>query len=704
MKSMFSILNHDLRRLFKNVFSGIVLVGLIAMPSLFSWFNILATWEPFENTDRLQVAVANTDEGHSSDLTPLQVNVGDMIVAQLYENEEMDWVFTSSEEAIEGTQSGDYYAAIVLPETLSRDMFTFYVSDAQPSEIDLYINEKKNPLSPLLISSGTQGVSTQINDTFLRTLSEVSLGLIDSASAFFTEEETQAALDTIESRIASIEQNLRSGSTTAESLSALTGAAIPLAQSAERISGSVGDLFPDIDSTDLGSTAGLLSGTFAATAESFGEVSDQASEVLNNVNTTTDTAASTIEDLASRVRLQTDQYRVIRDEIAGLGIPTGGVDDALAQLGAIATRFDNTAASLRSGQGDSSGASENMGAALEALERAQQSFETTIRPQLQEVATGVGDVVTQLRSVRSELSDVSAALDSSPGSLQETLSNASQTLANMSTSLAENADSLADAQTRIADARASGNLSSLQELVGDNPEELADALVAPISLERIEVFPIESFGVGMTPLYLALALWVGAVLTAVALRTDEESVEQNVVADDELPGWKKYLGRYLTFAVIGLAQSTLAVAGLIVYVQINPEHPGLMFVAGWITSLVFHLICYTLVISLSNAGKAISVLLLVLQISAAGGAYPLALLPGWVQAINPWLPATYAIDAFRAAIAGTYDGDFWQALGILSLFAIPILILGIWLRQPIYNLVIGKMEEAMAKTKVLQDA
>ena len=173
-----------------------------------------------------------------------------------------------------------------------------------------------------------------------------------------------------------------------------------------------------------------------------------------------------------------------------------------------------------------------------------------------------------------------------------------------------------------------------------------------------------------------------------------------MVDPDRLTAGQKYFGRYLTFVTTGLAQSTLLMAGLIVYVGIEPAHPFLLYMAGWVSSLVFHLICYTLVLSLSNAGKAVGVLILVLQVSAAGGAYPLQLLPGWAQAISPWLPATYSIRAMRAAVFGTYGWDFWRALGCLVLFVLPFLFLGLWLRHRLHH-AIGRMDEAVAQTKVM---
>ena len=148
-------------------------------------------------------------------------------------------------------------------------------------------------------------------------------------------------------------------------------------------------------------------------------------------------------------------------------------------------------------------------------------------------------------------------------------------------------------------------------------------------------------------------------------------------------------------------QSTLLIGGLIVYVEVNPAHPLLLFVAGWVASLVFQLMCFTFVDTFGNAGKALGVLLLVLQVSAAGGAYPLMLLPDWVSSVSPWLPGTYTITAIRAALFGTYDGDFTKALAMLSLFVLPTLLIGLVIR-PLIARQIAAINQAVDGTKVMQ--
>lgn len=94
MRDMWLIFSDELRRLFANVVSVVIALGLVAMPSIFAWYNIIACWDVFDHTGNLAVAVANTDEGYQSDLIPLRVNVGEQVVSALRANDQIDWLFT----------------------------------------------------------------------------------------------------------------------------------------------------------------------------------------------------------------------------------------------------------------------------------------------------------------------------------------------------------------------------------------------------------------------------------------------------------------------------------------------------------------------------------------------------------------------------------------------------------------------------------
>ena len=115
------------------------------------------------------------------------------------------------------------------------------------------------------------------------------------------------------------------------------------------------------------------------------------------------------------------------------------------------------------------------------------------------------------------------------------------------------------------------------------------------------------------------------------------------------------MGRYLIFGTIALAQATLVGLGDLFFLKVQHAHPVQFMATLWLTAIVFSFLLYTFIATFGNAGKALGVLFLVLQISGAGGSFPLAILPSFFSSVSPFLPATHAIVALRASIAG-YSG------------------------------------------------
>ena len=250
MNEVLFIIRDDFRQIRGSIMVRISMVLLIAVPLFFTWFNVLATWDPFSNSGRLKIAVANTDEGYTSKILNVKVNVGNTVLKELAVNDQFDWVITSKDKALKGARSVEYYATIVLPPDFSRSMFTFYAGGAAPANITLHTNEKKNPLSANLTTQGAQGVTAQINTTFSRTLAEVAVGIAEDVSSYIDTADTQAALDRLSNHLETLSAELNSGANTVSALSTLIGSAVPLATGAKQLAAGVQDSFEGaVDST-----------------------------------------------------------------------------------------------------------------------------------------------------------------------------------------------------------------------------------------------------------------------------------------------------------------------------------------------------------------------------------------------------------------------------------------------------------------------
>ncbi|WP_314854220.1 YhgE/Pip domain-containing protein [uncultured Microbacterium sp.] len=728
MRGILHLIRRDLRHSVMNVMAIIVMFGLVVIPSLFTWFNVLASWNPFDNTKNLTVAVASTDEGYQSDLVPIRVNVGEQVLSQLRANDQLNWVITSEDDAIDGTRAGRYYAAIVLPKSFSADMLTFYADGAERTELAYYTNEKKNALAPKITGQGAEGVSAQISEVFTETLSDVALSLISSLSDYLTDADTQAALARVESRVGSLAAQLRSGAQTADMFGALVQGTIPLAQSASALVSGAGSAFGDAaDAAGGGAGAvqqlagtlqqatGAIADAIAQTAAGYEAVGTSIDDQYAQVGTVSGDQSAALTTLAARVQQQIDGATTLRttlvDDVRPQLPPAGqqALDDVVEQLDRAILRQQAVHDSLvQAGQDITAGnaaaeathqqVKDLIAQAKDAIAQAQSSYSGTLKPQLDALGSTLATIDDDVSAVRGDLSQAAAGLSGASDSVVATLQGAQGVTARLSTALTDAAGRFDGVQQAIARAVQTGDLAGLSEVIGSDPSVLATSLAEPVRVDRVAVFPVVSFGAGMAPLYIVLALWVGALLMTVAIRVDVG--RDTLPGDPDLTPTQKYLGRYGIFALTGLAQSTLLIGGLILFVRISPAHPFLLLLAGWVTSLVFTLIIYTFVVAFGNAGKALAVLLLVIQISGSGGAYPLQLLPAWFQNISPFLPATHAISAIRSAIAGTYGADFWVSLGLLLAFTLPTLLLGLVLRRPLISFNRG-LVDAMASTKLM---
>ncbi|MDK4294552.1 YhgE/Pip domain-containing protein [Corynebacterium accolens] len=728
MNNILTILRDDLKAIRGNVMTAVIIFGLAIIPLLFTTFNVLASWDPFANTKQLKIAVASEDEGHQSDLASLKLNLGDEVLSQLSRNDEINWVLTNSDDAIEGTKSGEYYAGIVLPKDFSANLLTFYVEGTEPSKLNLYTNEKKNALSTTITQRSATGVIEKIDESFTRVVSNVGLGVISSLDQYLDEGETQAALNNVHHRVNTVQSRLDAASGTVMALSNLVDSTIPLTRAANNILNEAGNQASsttndngespiDILKSTLDESTGSLDASLAATTQSYEALSSQIEELLNNASATSAQTAQTFRTAADRVGQQTAAFQGVKDSIqkeadkvnlpapvaAGYKAVMGQLDASIAQSNALHDSLTSTANNIENG-GKSQDSKQQTQAAIasakQAVENARNSYNSNLKPQLAALGDSVGTVANDIDAVKRDIAGVRNTISND----NDALVRARDMTAGLSGTLQQQAARFGELSQKIDEIRDGGDLSQLADLIGDDPELLASRIASPVNVDRQPIYEVAAFGVGMTPFYLTLSLWVGALLACVLVHTNAErkylKKNENLDKKDHFTRNQVFLGRFITFGLIGIAQSTLVVLSLIFFVEIEPEHPFMMLFASWIITLVFMLIIYSLVITFDSAGKALAVLLLVIQVSGSGGAYPLPLLPEWFQNVSPWLPATYGIDAFRSAIAGIYEADILRELGMLLLFAIPALILGLFLRPAMDNYH-KRLQKAIKKTKVM---
>lgn len=726
MKNIWQIFKRDVWRIKNNVIALIVIMGLTVVPCLYAWFNIAASWDPYKNTGNLKVAVASVDKGYEGSLIPIDINIGDRVLSTLHENDQMEWVFTNRDAAVEGVKSGDYYAAIVIPENFSNDMMSLFSEDIEKPQITYYSNAKENAIAPKVTEKGASAIQNQINQVFIETVSDTGLTVMQSVINMTDEEDTGSLVSNLLRNLRNISGSLDASSETLRSFSGMTS-------SIQQLTSSTGD-FLDYVKKQSSDGSGTLSGmqktvtdirdTINGTTDSINKLLDSSKGYYEEISKLLDSAfetqagdaravADTLDTVAARVDKTISSYTEVRDSIAALGESNPELsaltEPIVAKLNAsIATQTElseslkSTAESLRTSATDVVTAKKELDKlideSVDGIDSVKKDYEDNVKSILNKLSASLG-------SAGSDISDLLRQLDKSVDGIRELTDSVTSDLAAIQNAL-DNSGALLDRAsskvsgmiTKLEQMQQSGDFSELRSLLSENREALSQFLAAPVSLKTHKVYEIENYGSAMAPFYSTLSIWIGGiVLVAMMSVTVSDSTLEGLsgVKNSHL-----YFGRYILFFIMGLMQSTLIGLGDLLFLGIQCRHPFLFMLACWFSSIVYVNIIYTLTVSFGDIGKAISVILLVIQVAGTGGTFPIEVAPTFFRVIYPLLPFTHSMAAMRETVGGMYGMDYWADLIKLSVFLILSLIVGLVLRKPIIRLN-DKFSEKLEETKVM---
>lgn len=728
MKNIIKLFKHDLANIRKSVIGLIVMVGLVIVPVLYAWFNIAGSWDPYGNTGNLKVAVANSDDGYISDLIPVKINIGDNVTATLRANDALDWVFVDEDAAIEGVKSGEYYAAVVIPHEFSADMMTLFSTEVKHSEIIYYENQKANAIAPRVTDKGASTVRQQIDKTFTETIGDIGLATTSSLLEFMDSDEVKNYVANLSSTLDGGISSLRDAATTAGSFGGLMGSTSNLVSSAGDLLGASGDtsdrahqLLADAKN-GLAGVQGALDGSSQSIKDALGEMSGSFDDVSAAVDDVFDAAGTQSEDtqrqmnaLADKVGAQAAKTEKVTADVESLKqkLPDNSLkphlearlNDIISSLTSMSakqrqleSRLRQAASDLASGMADAEQARADVLALIEeakqTLGQVKTDYDETLKGQAEELKSSVEDIASAASGISQNVDGTVASLKSASGSLAADLGNVQNVLAKTSSTLNASADDLQQMKTELDEAVQTGDIQKIRDLIGNDPAALSAALAAPVGLDRHAVYHIKNYGSAMAPFYTILSLWVGSIVLAAMLKVGVDDRVKLQLAPVRLH--ELYLGRFMLFAMLSLLQSTLVCAGDILFFEIQCENPLLFMATGWLAGFVFCNIIYTLTVSFGDIGKALAVVLLVMQVAGSGGTFPIEMTADFFQMVYPFLPFTHGINAMHAAMAGSYGAEYWIEMGILASYLIPSLALGLVFRRPVIranNWIIEKLEE-----------
>lgn len=703
MITIFRVFLSDVKRLRSNVVAIVIIMGLSIIPALYAWFNIMSNWDPYGTsaTSQMKVAVCSQDSG--VEIGSLSLNVGDEVITGLKENTTIGWVFTASkDEALEGVNSGDYYAALIVPESFTTDFISFLGGDPKNPTIAYYENSKKNAIATKITGKAKTAVQEQVNQKVISTLTEV---LTESGKILAENDEngvdivvsTADQLDELDSSLQTYVNILNTFSLVTASASDLAESAQSLLINTQGIFDSGQDSVSNMQSSVLSSaqTADTVSSLIGISLDSVEQdltllsdqmdtltVGDSFDSIRNQVDTAKTMSKSTISVLKD-IFGETDQY-------------VSAVDKSFKQLNTDLTAFKKdanvTAQSLKH-------LKRTIKADIKDCKNSIRKIRNTYQYQVQ---PDVSRSVLRMEQALIQTGKMLNNIESSFGTIDRALESYQTTLDSGTDDITATKDYIVSLQSDIRKLSKSlralsgdEQYNEMMDLLKNDPTLMASFMASPVSMETKAVYPIETYGSAMAPFYTVLAIWVGALILVALIHVKVAPVENLKVRP-----WQAYFGRYITFFLIGQAQTAITVLGDLFYVDIQCPHPFLFWLASAASSFVFTLLIYSLTVAMGNVGEAVAVIVMVIQVAGAGGTFPIEVLPEVYQMIYKFLPFTYCMNALRECVGGVYKNDYWMDLRALGIYILISLFIGLVVAVPLrrLNKVIERSKE---KSKVM---
>lgn len=681
MRNILGVFKYDIKTLSRHFFAMAVAVAICLLPSLYAWLNIYSNWDPYGNTGNVSIALASMDKGYVTEKGEV-VNKGQEVLDDLRESTAINWVFLDSEEeAVNGVYSGKYYAAVVIDEDFSYNMFNMLTEWTGKPSITYYENAKKNAVATKITDTAAGNVKASINEAYLEVVISTVMESANRIADDITGDDPACSLRSI------LEQSivtLNACNRMMDSFgAAVAGTNLPQVdtQRLDEIIMTINEKLPD--GSTLRQTVAEVSMKINENAEKV----ENALRVLENATVDTSGVAAANQVIAGSAASYEEIAKLLEEMAADA--PTSDTRAYIESMASVARETSGWLYKLSETEiADTAinGAVDS----LKTLVKLNQSFIPClddISIQVESTFLSVADMLDDAKIMLNDVHQLKQAAANVKAAGADTLS----ILKPAGTRVAS---SLADALHKLETLNGEDYLKALLEILGGSPILYGEYFAQVVQTTVTPVYPIANYGSAMAPFYTVLSIWVGGVMLGAIFKAHARHDGLVDPKPHEL-----YFGRYLLFFFLSQIQTAIIITGDLFLLKIQCLHPGLLYLCGAVTSFTFSLLIYSLAVSFGDVGKAIVVVVMVLQIAGSSGTFPIELLPEIFQKIYRFFPFPYAIDAMRECICGVYGSTYVVKLGQLLIFAVVALGIGLFARRPFIG-VNEFMEERLEETEM----
>ena len=692
MKNIIEIFRNDIKEVFRKTNTWIIIVGLIFLPSMYAWPNILSSWDPYGHTNNIKVAVTSEDDGATVD--GKELNLGKSLVEGLKNNKNLDWQFVSNkQEAEDGVRIGNYYASIVVPKNFSQDMTSVSRTEPQRATIEYTVNEKINAISPKITNSGASAIANNISKNFVETANGIIFEKLHEAGIKF--EENLPSIEKAKEEIFKLNDNF---STYESTLSELIGKV----EYGYNILNNVQNTLPEIDRVATNSI--MIADKAGITINNIQGFNERLLPIINNHLNVVEEVSKEANVIAKELQQKPDKTEEIKARQKALDNRLQASTERLQLVKNIfeyfnklssERLFNNQLERVTTLSNDITTIKEVNNNIYNKMDHYDEIADT-VKEEFVNKSSRVNEVSSNMNSklnvevaplISQVLSKAEVNIDKVSGiiagaqgelpaverKLSETevkISNAYGKLLSLQAQMPSVKSKIQKLTDEIKKADSGIDKNQLFNLLKVDYKQQAEFFANPVKLQENKLYHIENYGSAMTPFYTVLSIWVGSLLMSSLLTTKVEDEEK------KYKPYQKYFGRGLLFVIISLFQTLIITLGDMYVLGTQATSPYRFVLYALLISLLFSSIIYTIVCILGNVGKAVCIVLLVLQLGSSGGTFPIQMTSEFFQALYPKVPFTYSIGLLREAVGGVYIPAVERDIKILFIYLIIVLVGG----------------------------
>ncbi|MDP4153582.1 MAG: YhgE/Pip domain-containing protein [Bacillota bacterium] len=628
-----------------------VIIGVILIPLMYSYFYLGAFWDPYSRLQTLPVAVVNNDTG--AEINGKARNLGNEMCDRLKDDASLKFVFTDEDSAKKGTEGKDYYAMIVIPKDFSDSIASADSANKHPATITYSANEKRNFLASQILNRAVvqmeettrSNINKELTDTLIDKIREVPDKMADLQDGM--NKLSDGANDLSDgagtlkngtAEFASSFNKYKSGVSTVKDGSA------KLESGAQTLDEGISKLKSGADALAAGTANidALSNGakTLAAGAKTFNDSLSQYTAGVDSLISTVSATSDFLKNYATTLNpdIMKDPYfsafmTQLSDPKNAQSIET--LKNASSQLKAASSQISAGADSLANG----AGSLPQLKAALANLSQG-----------LSQAKAGASALDSGSKSLYSGISELNSATGKL-GSAASDIHSGAQSLYNGTNDLKDGINEAKDGvNTSVSDAN-----DQIKNLDG-----LGDFAKEPVSIKSESINPVPNYGTAFAPYFMSLSLWVGAIIIFFGIFLDADNRFKILSRNSE-----NKLARSFIYLLLGFTQAIVLGTVAKVCLGLAVKNNILFYLSCCLISMVFISIVQLLLVYLKDLGKFLSLALLILQLTSCAGTFPMETVPKFFNVLYPYMPMTYSVGLLKEVISGIDKGNAWFNAGIL---------------------------------------